>query len=50
MFLYFRETVTNLQDGLTAAVFVAKRGNPDLFTMTDWLTISCTYIMLRTII
>uniref|UniRef100_A0A3P9H6D2 Tectonic family member 2 n=1 Tax=Oryzias latipes TaxID=8090 RepID=A0A3P9H6D2_ORYLA len=35
-----RETVFKLQKGLTAAAYVAKRGNPDLFTMTDWLNIS----------
>ncbi|RVE68292.1 hypothetical protein OJAV_G00089430 [Oryzias javanicus] len=35
-----RETVAKLQDGLTVAAYVAKRGNPDLFTITDWLNIS----------
>lgn len=44
MFLNFRETVFKLQEDLTAAAYVAKRGNPDLFTMTDWLNISCKYI------
>lgn len=36
-----RETVTNLQEALIAATYVAKNGNPDLLTMTDWVNISC---------
>uniref|UniRef100_A0A3Q1EPH6 Tectonic family member 2 n=1 Tax=Acanthochromis polyacanthus TaxID=80966 RepID=A0A3Q1EPH6_9TELE len=35
-----RETVTALQDALTAATFVAKVGNPDLSALTDWVNIS----------
>uniref|UniRef100_A0A3B5AJM0 Tectonic family member 2 n=1 Tax=Stegastes partitus TaxID=144197 RepID=A0A3B5AJM0_9TELE len=34
------ETVAALQDALTAATFVAKSGNPDFSTLTDWLNIS----------
>lgn len=30
-----------MQDALTAATYVAKHGNPDLLTLTDWVNISC---------
>ncbi|XP_037836288.1 tectonic-2 isoform X2 [Kryptolebias marmoratus] len=35
-----REMVTSLQETLIAATYVAKNGNPDLSTMTDWVNIS----------
>ncbi|XP_047237694.1 tectonic-2 isoform X1 [Girardinichthys multiradiatus] len=35
-----RETVADLQAGLTTATYVAQRGNPDLTSMTDWVNIS----------
>ncbi|KAM9391680.1 tectonic-2 isoform 2-T2 [Pholidichthys leucotaenia] len=35
-----REAVSSLQEDLISASFVAKNGNPDLLTMTDWLNIS----------
>ncbi|XP_038151378.1 tectonic-2 isoform X2 [Cyprinodon tularosa] len=35
-----RETVADLQAALTTATYVARRGNPDITTMTDWLNIS----------
>ncbi|KAK5871470.1 hypothetical protein PBY51_004351 [Eleginops maclovinus] len=35
-----RETVTSLQNALMTATYVAKSGNPDLLTMTDWVNIS----------
>lgn len=37
----FRETVTSLQAALITATNVAKSGNPDPLTMTDWVNISC---------
>uniref|UniRef100_A0A3Q0RXH3 Tectonic family member 2 n=1 Tax=Amphilophus citrinellus TaxID=61819 RepID=A0A3Q0RXH3_AMPCI len=36
------ETVTNLQADLIAATYVAKSGNPDFLTVTDWKNISVT--------
>ncbi|KAK5932809.1 hypothetical protein CgunFtcFv8_004486 [Champsocephalus gunnari] len=35
-----RETVTSLQNNLVTATHVAKSGNPDPFTTTDWVNIS----------
>ncbi|XP_038560425.1 tectonic-2 isoform X1 [Micropterus salmoides] len=35
-----RETVSSLQAALITATYVAKRGNPDPLTMTDWVNIS----------
>ncbi|XP_041854205.1 tectonic-2 isoform X2 [Melanotaenia boesemani] len=35
-----REVVTNLQADLITSTYVAKRGNPDLLTLTDWMNIS----------
>uniref|UniRef100_A0A671WEH5 Tectonic family member 2 n=1 Tax=Sparus aurata TaxID=8175 RepID=A0A671WEH5_SPAAU len=35
-----RETVTSLQAALITATYVAKSGNPDYLTMTDWVNIS----------
>nr|XP_046243359.1 tectonic-2 [Scatophagus argus] len=35
-----RETVTSLQGALIKATYVAKSGNPDPLTMTDWVNIS----------
>ncbi|XP_054467434.1 tectonic-2 [Anoplopoma fimbria] len=35
-----REAVTSLQAALITATYVAKSGNPDPLTMTDWLNIS----------
>nr|XP_015828519.2 tectonic-2 [Nothobranchius furzeri] len=35
-----REKVTNLQETLIAATYVAKRGNPDFTSLMDWVNIS----------
>lgn len=37
----FRDTVKALQAALITATYVAKNGNPDPLTMTDWVNISC---------
>lgn len=37
----FRDNVKALQEALITATYVAKSGNPDPLTMTDWVNISC---------
>lgn len=41
LFFSFRDTVEALQAALITATYVAKSGNPDPLTMTDWVNISC---------
>lgn len=36
-----RNTVASLQEDLTTASYVAKSGNPDPLSITDWVNISC---------
>ncbi|XP_028270308.1 tectonic-2 [Parambassis ranga] len=40
-----RETVSTLQAALITATYIARSGNPDFSTMTDWVNI--TYLMLN---
>lgn len=44
MFLSSRDAVISLQASLITAKYVAKTGNPDPFTTTDWVNISCEYM------
>lgn len=44
MFLSSRDAVISLQASLITATYVAKTGNPDPFTTTDWVNISCEYM------
>lgn len=45
MLFSFRETVSDLQSALVTATHVAKRGNPNLSTIIDWVNISCKLMM-----
>ncbi|KAF0033859.1 hypothetical protein F2P81_013925 [Scophthalmus maximus] len=43
-----RETVNSLQAALTSAIYVARSGNPDPLSVTDWVNISFVTVNLST--
>ncbi|XP_037536339.1 tectonic-2 [Nematolebias whitei] len=47
---FLRETVTNLQEALTPTTYVAKHGNPDLLTISDWVNISYVTLNSSTVV